>query len=81
MIRMTGMHRTDEGDVIHLVCNVREQIADFDAALSTGCKIPAGAFQKNLFIARTIACFRMIERHLFSVIGNQLGLVIKRIDV
>ena len=81
MIRMAGVHRTNKRDVISLLSNVRKQVADFDATLSSRRKLPVGTFQKDLLLARPVASFRMVEDDLLAMIGKQLRLMVKRIDV
>ena len=81
VIRMAGMHRSNERDVIHLIRNLGKQIADLDATLPTRREFPVGSLQKDLLVTWPVTSLRMIERDLLAVIGDQLGLGVERIDV
>ena len=52
MIRVAGVHRADERDVIHALRDVWKERADFRAAGPVFGKFPLRPFQKDLLITR-----------------------------
>ena len=76
MLVVIAVHRFDDADVIHLLSQMRKQIADQRSALAAGLKLPQWLQQLALLIGQAAA-----DPHHFPVGLEQFRLVVERIHV
>ncbi len=81
MIRVRGVHRSNQRDVIDTLGDVRKQRTNLGAALAMGFEFPIRPLQVDPLIVRSILGRRMVRRDLLAVIFRQLGLGVKRINM
>ena len=81
VVRVVGVHRANQGNVVGTLRDVGEEFADFNAALPAFLELPLWPLQEQLFVAGAIARFGVVERHRLAVIGGELRLRVEGIDV
>ncbi len=81
MIRVRGVHRTDQRDVVHALGHVWKQRTDLRAAFAVRRKIPLRAFQKNALVTGPVLDLRMVQFHLLAVIANERRLGVEAVHV
>jgi hypothetical protein len=73
---LVALHRADQGDVVHLIAQVREEIADHCPALATRLEIPPRLHQRLLFARQAAAGSGDLAIRL-----EQLRLMVERVHV
>jgi hypothetical protein len=81
MIRVIGMHRSDQGNLIHAAADVWEQRTNLGATVSAWRELPLWRFEKNPFVAGSVLDFRVVEFDLLADIAREIRLGIKGVDV
>ena len=71
VVRVARVHRADQGDVVDLLAEVREQVADLDAALAARRELPVRLLEEELLVAGPVARLRVVERDLLAVVGDR----------
>ena len=81
MVRVRGVHRTNQRDVIHASGDVRKKRADFGTALTIWFEFPLRLLQKDSFIAGPVLDLRVVGFDFHTMLLRQFGPWIERIDV
>ncbi len=81
VVRVRGVHRANQRDVVHAASDVRKQRAHLRAALPVLRKLPLRSLQINALVTRPAFDLGMVGLDLLAVALHQLRLRIKAVHV
>ena len=83
MVRVAGVQRVDEAELVGLCAEMGEQAAEHHSRLSARVKVPDGAFEKDPSIAAQGLSHagEHVVGNIFRVVPEKGGLVVKAVDV
>src|SRR5207237_2656373 len=80
-----GVHRLDDGDVVHDRAHVRQQLADPSATVTTRNKVKRGGHARKRLLKRRHAGHALAHAHgagqFGAVVLAELRLVVEQVDV